>query len=70
MSDTDTKFQIQLTCRFLAKEALQEADHVLQKVMSEHDSDDRGLDSDQDSTGNVRSREASKAPTSRLAVER
>merc|ERR1719458_2311434 len=58
--------------RFLAKEALQEADHVLQKVMSEHDSDDRGLDSDQDSTAaaaGVRSRQGN-SPASRLATER
>lgn len=32
--------------RFLAKEALQDADHVLQKVLTDHDSD--RVDSDQD----------------------
>ena len=55
----------------MAKEALQEADHVLQKVMSEHDSDDNRLDSDQDSAAgaSVRNR-AGNAPTSRLATER
>ena len=47
---------------------MQEADHVLQKVMSEHDSDEKGLDSDPDSTAgaSVRNR-AGNAPASRLA---
>ena len=35
--------------RYLAKEALQDADHVLQKVMTDHDSD-RVDTSDQEST--------------------
>ena len=52
------KFHSETTfLRFLAKEALQEADQMLQKVISEHDSD-KGIDSDQDSGANVRNRAA------------
>ena len=61
-------FSTYIYSRFLAKEALQEADHVLQKVMSANDSDENVLQSDQDSAAgaSVRNR-AGNAPVSRLA---